>query len=437
LKVNDIKRAQVNSFTFVLYMYFVIDFFLHLSARSQIYGALRPTLILIVLITLMLFVQQGKFKERVTAPETKALNVFIFYILISLPFVGYAGSVIQFHIPNFIKAVVFFYFTIAIIDSPKRLKIFMFIFISVQVIRVLEPLYMNITDGYWGDFTYKGSGEFENRLAGAPTDIINPNELGFVIVTILPFLHYLLLPKGFFIKILYFSLAIALLYAMILTMSRGAILALLIIAWMVFKKSKRKLMLIMFGCIFIIAGWSQLNSFQKDRYLSLVGESNASGMGASTKDGRINGIIEEMLLGLKRPIVGHGVGTTPEVKYNKGGGRQASHNMYGELLIETGIIGFILFFRFLFAIGKSLKKITLNYEECERLSEEKTKREIFQFDRQLNFAMIAIFFMYLVYSINYYGVSQYYWYLFAGLTVVCYRQFMINTDNGAIKDGEK
>lgn len=401
---------EVNSLTFFLYSYFLIDYFMHLSKRFPVYANIRPTLVLVALITLLLLTQIGKFKQRESSFEFKALNMFLLYLVLSLPLVEYAGSVIQFNLSLFVKALAFFYFTALIIDTPKRLRIFIFLFITLQILRVLEPLYLNITEGYWGDVTYKGGGEFANRLAGAPSDIINPNELGFVIVTMLPFIHYLLLPKGVISKLLYLLLAVALLWAMLLTMSRGAILALLIIAWVIFKESKNKSILIVFALILVVIGWSQLSDFHKDRYISLV---DSDTQGASTKQGRINGMLEEFKLGFERPVVGHGVGTTPEIKYHKAGGRQASHNMYGELLMETGIIGFILFFRFILAMRKSLMEIKAKFAEKE--SKE------YHFFEQLNKAMVAVFLMYAVYSLNYYGVSQYYWYLFGGLCVACYR----------------
>ena len=39
------------------------------------------------------------------------------------------------------------------------------------------------------------------------------------------------------------------------------------------------------------------------------------------------------------------------------------------------------------------------------------------FYTRLNKALITLFWMYAVYSINYWGLSQYYWYLFAGLVI--------------------
>src|SRR5690606_9877918 len=136
-------------------------------------------------------------------------------------------------IPNFIKAIVFLYFMALIVDSDKRLKWALAVFIGCQVFRVLEPLYLNITQGYWGASTYLGGTNFASRLSGAPADVINPTELGFGIATVIPFLHYLLFSRGWFSKLLYLSLMPALIYALILTMSRGAFLALLVVGWVV------------------------------------------------------------------------------------------------------------------------------------------------------------------------------------------------------------
>ena len=57
---------------------------------------------------------------------------------------------------------------------------------ATQVWRVLEPLYMHLKSGYWGDYASLGNWEYMNRLSGSPYDIINPNGLGFVIIMTLP-----------------------------------------------------------------------------------------------------------------------------------------------------------------------------------------------------------------------------------------------------------
>jgi len=400
------EKNTVSGFVFFLFITLLIDAFLQLSARIPGVSIIRPTLLLTVLITMLLILQKEKFKDVKGNTIFIALNVMLIYLLVSLPLVEFTGSVIRDNFSRFIKVIAFFYFTAIIVDTRKRLVVFLVFFVGLQVFRGIEPLYLHITEGYWGDKTWVGDGEFANRLSGAPYDVVNPNGLGFVIVTAIPYLHYLLLPKGFLYKVLYFCLLSLMLYALMLTMSRGAMVVLFVIGWLIFKESKNKFALVIVAITFMVVGWMQLGDFQKDRYLSLVGLAEQT-QNQKTSQGRLDGFIHEIGIGLSRPIVGHGIGTTPEAKYHLTGSIQASHNMYGELIIEMGLVGFVLFLRFILAIKQNLFSI----------KEKLLGKEKFVFFSQLNKALVAVFFMFAVYSLNYFGLNQYYWYLFGGLVV--------------------
>lgn len=426
---GDIERTTrtprgVGEGVFWLYMFFLVDFFLHLSARIPGYGAIRPTLLLVLLITWSLFSQRIKIQGRANDPIFKAILLLIAYIIVTVPIVEYPGSVVKNNLPDFVKAVVFLFFTGFIVDSSRRLKVFIFVFIGCQLIRVFEPLYLNVTMGYWGSKTFVGEGNFAYRLSGAPSDIINPNELGFVIVTSIPFLHFLLFSGGWKQKIFYCFLMSLLIYALILTMSRGAFVALIMIALMIFKESSHKTLILLTSIVIVIISWGAMTPIQKDRYLSLISD-DASG--ASTVQGRLDGIVNEFSLGLSRPLVGHGLGTTPEAKTHKLGKYQASHNMYGELLIEVGVLGAFIFFLFILRIyQRSLK----NRKVLEAI---KGKEALFL--QRINKCIVSLIFMYAVYSINYYGLSQYYWYLLGGLTIASGRivEFLSETNTSKPK----
>lgn len=384
---------------FVLYQLF---FFLNLPARIPGIGGLRPTVLMFLVISFLLILQRERITHKFNQPIFKAFSAFLIMLVLTLPFVTFPGSVIKNNLQNFIKAIVFLYFCALILDTEKRLKISLFIFVACQLIRVLEPLYLNLTSGYWGSSTYMGDSEYANRLSGAPADVINPNELGFVIVTVIPFLHYFLLSRGWMLKVFYFFLLALLLYALILTMSRGAFLALLVVGWFVFKESKQKIFLIVIGTFGVIAALSVMNDVQRDRYLSLFSSDSKQ---SSSAEGRINGMIKEFELGLERPIFGFGLGTTNEAKFNTFGQSQASHNMYMELLIEVGIVGIIFFGRFIFAIRKQL---ALGIKLANQSD---------NFYHLLFKVLNVIFWMFAVYSINYWGLSQYYWYNLAGIVI--------------------
>jgi len=396
----------VSTFSFLLYLYFILDFFLRFSSRIPGYGVIRPTLLAVVSISLLLFLQREKLKGRFDDPIFKAIFVLFGYIVISLPLVEWPGSVVRANIDPFVKAVVFLFFTALIVDTEKRLRWFVAVFIFCQVFRVLEPLYLNITQGYWGSSTHLSGGDFADRLAGAPADVINPNELGFVIATAIPFLHYLLWPLGWKSKLIYLILMPAMLYALILTMSRGGFIALLVVAFLVFKESRHKMGLIVMAVVIVIGALNVMTPIQKDRYLSLVDSDTAGGASA---EGRLKGIVGEFKLGLTRPVVGHGLGTTSEAKFHKWGSTKASHNLYGELIIELGLIGFVIFLRFLYQIARNLSVVRSRFAALNMSDQSYYSR--------LNKCLIAVFWMYAVYSLNYWGLSQYYWYLLGGLVI--------------------
>lgn len=407
LRITKEQMWTVPDAIFWIYMYFLLDYFLRFASRVSVYAQFRPTLLLFGLLTILLFTQKDKLKGRMNDPIFKTILVLLIYMIISLPLVEYAGSVIRHNLPDFIRAIIFLFFTGLIVDTDKRLKIFLFVFVFCQVFRVLEPLYLNITQGYWGSATHIGGGEFAQRLAGAPADVINSNELGFVIVTAIPFLHYLLFTGGWFKKLIYLLLMPLLFYALILTMSRGAFIALLVVAWMVFKESRHKIVLIVFGIGIAISGWSIMTPIQQDRYMSLF---SSDTIGASSAQGRYGGMLWELGLGMERPIFGHGLGTTSEAKWNKRGSTQAAHNFYAELIIEIGVVGLVLFLRYIFSIVQRFRtnrKLLLKARNV-------IGREFYG---NLNKALVAVVWMYVVYSINYWGLSQYYWYLLGGMAI--------------------
>ena len=408
------QSEQLSTATFVGYVLFLLDFFLHIASRIPFISVIRPTLLLVIFIFTLMALQQTVFKKRDTTRLHLMMMGLLGYLLVSLPFVTFPGSVIRENFSDFFKAIVFFYFTAAIIDSPSRLKIVLFVFILSQLFRVMEPLYLNFTRDYWGSATHLGAGEFANRLSGAPHDVINPNELGFVIVTLIPFLHFLLFPRRLLWKGLYLVLIGCLLYALVLTMSRGAFLVLFVIGWMVFRKSQKKIILVFAALGVMVSAWELMTPVQKDRYMSLIYSDMVS---SKSVDGRITGMLKEFELGFKRPVFGHGLGTTTESKYHYFGVRQASHNMYAELIIEIGLVGMFFFLRLIYSI----------YTELTGIS-RKLRPDSIESKRLLN-SLSILFWSYLIFSINYWGLSQSYWYWLAGLTVAYSRITQMQNGN--------
>ena len=398
----------VGNATFVIYCTYVVDYYVRISARVPGLGALRPTLLLFAGTLIMVLVQGRHLKGRLATSTGKALLALLVYIMVTIPVTSWPGSVIN-NLGPYTRVLAFFYFTVLIVDTPKRFYIFLGLLVGCQVFRVLEPLFLNITTGYLGDKTYLGAGEFAGRLAGAPYDVVNPNGLGFVAVTCIPYLYYVLFVSNkTYLKAVSLALMAACVYVIILTLSRGAMVALAVILWFIIRQSKSKFLILALLAVGGIVGWGHLDDVHKDRYMSLFSKNTRSSYGV---EGREQLTQFEFSVAMERPIFGHGLGTTAESKVHAGQGHiaQASHNLYTESLIEVGLIGGILFLRFLAAIHKEVGVV------AKRTAETPAGSTGVPIERRLVMCFVALFWMYAVFSINYWGLTQDYWYALAGV----------------------
>ena len=412
---------------YYLFLATTVSYFLHLTARIPVLGLIRFDLVLdLVTMVFAIIELMGRHNERnIIKPETtRRLLILCAYIIITIPFVEWPGSVVRNGLENYLKVIIFYLFSVVFITDEKRLKNYITVFIGCQIVRILESLYLHVTEGYWGSKAFtSGSGgtDFLNRLAGSPYDVVNPNQFAWIIITVTPFIYFLWWKSNSKIK-KFFTLGLIPfgLYAAALTGSRSGLLSFIVliigIAW-VQKKSIKTIfaMAVIFLPVFLIVG-TMISPKMVTRYQSIY-DSQAEGHGSVT--GRIKGVKRGLILGLHRPIVGHGLNTSIEATYHFGSGRknilQPPHNLYIEIMIELGIVGLILFMLYVFAMWKCLREAKASLDE--NLEE----------NRQLIDLMTGIqawMIMDLFYSLSCFGLSSWEWYLFGGLTAVCYRLAM-------------
>jgi O-antigen ligase len=402
---------------FVLLNLFTISYFLHLTARVPALGALRLDLALAGGAMLAIAIQYGVGGAlRLSEEVARRLNLFLVYILVSLPLVTWPGSVIN-NSTEWIKVVFFFLLVVGAIRSEKQLKILMLVFLACQLFRGLEPLYLHITTGYWGDIAYSHAAGVMtglNRLSGAPFDVVNPNQLAWVIVSTIPFLFYLLWQLNKKGRLLFVIIVLPLTQALLLTGSRSGLLslAMVIVAIIMFSKNRKRTVLIGLFVIVPIAVilLGQLAPDMQERYLSLIDSDVA---GADTKQGRINALVEQIGTVSNNPLFGHGLGTSGETNWNiMGGSSQITHNLYVEILQETGAIGLTLFLLYIATIIKSLRRTLQTLAEKGYAASDWLVR--------LSSAALVWVIMDLFYSMSCFGLRSWEWYFFGGIATVCH-----------------
>lgn len=404
------EHALRSNLPFYVYLVFIVVSLLNLGVRWPWLGVVRPTILLVGILTIFALSAGPSALARVNSREAKILGALVAYVIVTLPLVVWPGSVLKNNLEMFIRVSTFFFFTAIFVDSPKRLSIFLLVYVSAQLFRCLEPLYLHETTGYWGEKTHLGDGVFMGRLAGVPTDIIGANGLGFLIVSVMPFLYFWSTHEAKLWKIgISLALTLPLLYALSLTSSRSGLVALVVLVVAIsFFVKRRLLFLAGTAAVLVFGGKSVLSGDQLARFAGLVGGGGAGGV---TAKGRIDGIMNDLHVWMNAPLFGHGLGTSYEANWNVSGAAYISHNLYSEALVTLGIFGAGIFFAFLFSIWRSAQQVY-------KLTSHATVNGAPEFTGVMAWlpkAMISLIAMCVIFSLSSYGVLEYYWYLFAGL----------------------
>ncbi|NPV03146.1 MAG: O-antigen ligase family protein [Syntrophaceae bacterium] len=392
---------------FLFYLLYVTSYFLRFGERMPVLGSIRFDLILVLLTTASIILLKEKDAEFRLDRSGVFLLGLLLYIVASLPFVQWPGSVLRFGLENYFKVIVFYFFTVMTVTRESRLKTFIMVFVACQVFRVLEPMYLHWTTGYWGDNAFMGDGEIMNRLAGSPYDVINPNGLAYVAVTVIAYLYHLcpLLPGA--LKVVGYAALPVMVYALVLTGSRSGMIALAGVAAVIILTSRRKAILLVAAGIVAVFTFQNLGEMQQERYLSIYRDDVR---GASTAQGRIDGIVRDIEVAMNSPIFGHGLGTSLEANYNIGGTVFRSHNLVMEVWQEIGLIGLLIFFSFVATGIRDLMRA------LKRIGQEADKTLL-----GLAKGVRAWLVLNLIFGVFSYGLSSYSWYLFVGLSSVLMR----------------
>jgi putative inorganic carbon (HCO3(-)) transporter len=333
------------------YLVFIVSWFLHLPARIPFLGLLRADLVLVVILGLLAMKKSNEV--RATTRTGRLIMILVVYAILTFPFVEWPGSVLKSGLPNLIKAAIFYYFTLAFVRTERDLRRFILVLVVCQVLRILEPVYLNLAYGYWGSAaSMSGGTEFLQRLSGSPSDVVNPNGLAWVICTVLPFLYFMQ-HLSWKHRLAFFTVAPICLHALALTGSRSGVIAFAILFVAILIKSRRRVLLLAAGTVAIVIGYSNLSPDMQDRYLSIFGEGDKN---AATAEQRVEAMDGQFRVAMRRPILGHGLGTSTEANFHfndsgpYAGLALPAHNLYIELIQEIGLVGFVIFILLMFSI---------------------------------------------------------------------------------------
>ena len=410
---------------FWLFCLFILGYFTRLTARVHFLGSMHFDLVLAGLTALAIVMaprmRRGGPAQKLD-PVARQLWLLLAYIILTIPFVEWPGSVVR-NLEVYAKSLCFFFFVVATVDTTRKLRILIIVYTATQVFRVLEPLYMHVHSGYWGSFTSLGNWEYMDRLAGSPYDIINPNGLGFVVIMTLPLLYLVLRPSTAARWAVFLALTGAMCYALVLSASRSGFLGLVFLVLLVIWRSKRRVTYLVVGAVVALISLGLMTDLQRERYVSIF---SSHAKGAATAEARVTGVEGDFRVSLRRPFFGHGLGTSREANANFRGEDLPSHDLYTEVAEELGYIGLALtlaliysFLRACWTAQRVLAAAPLNDVRLRFLHDVAT-------------TLVVLVAVDLFFSFASFGLSEPYWYFVGGLSVVTARLAVKLAPAGAV-----
>lgn len=268
---------------------------------------------------------------------------------------------------NFVKIYVAYFLIINLISSLKQYRAIVWAMVASMACIGLVSIrsYYSLGESLSGE-----------RMFGAYSGALfsDPNDMAMGFIMLLPFLYYDLFRGAFILRkaVLLVLIGIFLL-GIVLTQSRGGFIGLLVMLFMLWLKSKRKVLLAVLGIVILILGWQIAPQSYKDRMLTIQTAAKNDEAATSRLDAWRAGMnmMTHHIFGVGAGNFGEGfVLYRPPDAVDVLGMRRVAHNMFIQVGGETGFAGFAIF---IFLIGSSLT--SLNKVKKALLKDRATKNE--------------------------------------------------------------
>ena len=336
--------------------------------------------------------------------------IIIFYLFLNIsyffsPYQNYHLS--QHWIENYWKFIILYFL---ILFSINDINDIFYIFTGFVLILFIYQAHS------WYDFMHGGAYVWQQgikRIVGIWSEGIGAaNYFGMISLFSLPFalFYYKTSKKGKMKKILIFYFIMTIL-SIIYSGTRGALLGFVFLILINMRQIKQinKFAIILILVPIITLGFTP--DYLKHRYLNLITkvdytmDEEVEKIQRTSALGRMIGFIDGWELAKKSPIFGYGPGSSPVArkKVNKKFQIDSEsdlqlHNLYGQVLSETGFLGTILFFSIIILYFKQFRKIKDIIED---------KSELYNYKLALQNSMLLMLF----YGIASHTLYRYYWFM--------------------------
>jgi len=366
-----------------------------------------------ILALLSTLIRQKALYGRLFFPTdvgTRALLLFLALMCVSWVY-SYDRAETGVMIENFLKLVIVYVIVLYEVDTQDRFDIFLGSF----VLLIGFIAFLAFRDYYGGGRIYRMGIQ---RAIGRTSAGGDANTMATTMATTIPLaIAFVRLYKNIVIRIVAIGLIGLLLLMIVNTGSRTGMVTLLTVSGTLIFFSRHRLAAVAMVVVLVGVGWVFLPDQYRDRYMTIVDDEDDLDKLSS---GRIEIWENGIQMFLSSPIYGIG-GSFKAANASGDFGpalKMQPHNLYVQLLACYGIIGFVVWFTFLFAmIGQLLRsRPPDSYVDETQGSELADDNKWFDLIRQSIIAVIAGLIVSGVFS---HSLSRYTWYFMGAMTVAC------------------
>lgn len=323
-------------FLLLIFLMYIFAHQLKLNTRVDLLGQIRFEFILGLSLILISFYYLFTEKTIKSKKASYSKNTAIFYILYlglfvifsfdrSLSWSVYMDRVLTFSLYGL--------FIVVFVRSPKSLMFF----IVVYLLACLRLGYEGFHGWITGSMVWQNQGIM--RLHGTTSVLLHPNSFSGFAVGLLPFIYYLFKPSTKYVRIMLVGLLIFSIIIIIYTGSRTGYVATILFVMYLFRNSKNK---IKYGvALFLVAIISIpfIPDQYIDRFSTIFTQEEIEGQSMDKR----KEIIKDAVEIFKMHPMGVGVGAFPIARDHYFGRNQDTHNLYLEVLTNSGFVGLGIF----------------------------------------------------------------------------------------------
>ncbi|MBW4049140.1 MAG: O-antigen ligase family protein [Proteobacteria bacterium] len=262
-------------------------------------------------------------KKTMAAPQLYLLPVFLLALLMSEVANGWLGGAIE-QLRQFSPVVISFFVLVTAVSVRRERVVNTFVvFVLCSMLLALHGI-----DQFNHGVGWTGMGLSEDRRIQYVGIFNDPNDLGLLFVAVLPMACYLCARAGFLGRLFWLAGVALLLYGIYLTNSRGAFLAVMVIAGVYVWHKRGLFSALVLGTVGMM-GLMMLPTRAQD-----IDVDDPSAFG------RVDAWYEGLHMFRTHPLFGVGAGNFTDYNY------LTAHNSFVLVLAETGLFGYTLWLAF-------------------------------------------------------------------------------------------